>query len=284
MLGNFEKRQFEGGEKAWLGQYRSLTNVLHWHFESELIRVTEGTAQIRIGNHSYLAKAGDAFLCAEEELHYIIGSADSTVDVLILEKSITKDLMRRRTLAEPYLPAELDISFFLGKIRRLLACKGDYYREGVESWARALAVEIFRNCPTAERKPGMNKHNELISKINEEFSFITFQDAVRFCGYSPAHFSKMFRALSGMTFSDYLHVIRIENAIRMIREDSRATVTSISRACGFSTIRNFNRVFRELTGYSPRTLPEGYLLDTDLHISGAGKFDPTRESSVLVRE
>jgi len=87
-----------------------------------------------------------------------------------------------------------------------------------------------------------------------------------------------------MSFSDYLNIIRIENAIQKLREEPVTTIAAVSAACGFSTIRNFNRVFRSLTGFSPRTLPADYRLDTSLRICRTESFDPTRMPSVLERD
>lgn len=281
MLGNYEKRYFADGEKVWLGRYKNLTNVLHWHCECELIRIAQGHAQVRIGAHSFDAVRGDVFFCAGEDLHYIIGTPDSRIDVLILHRSITKDITDRYALVCPKLSADIAVQHYLKKIQQILACKGPFYRDALEAWARSLTVEIFRNCEITVRKSKPHLYNDLISKINDEFTFITFSDAVEYCGYSPSHFSKVFKTISGMSFSDYLNIIRIENAIQRMQEDPGATIASISAACGFSTIRNFNRVFRELTGFSPRSLPENYALDTHLHISVTQGFDPTQKTSVL---
>lgn len=283
MLGNFEKRRFADGEKVWLGHYRNLTNVLHWHFECELIRITEGTAQIKIGSSSFDAAKGDVFFCAEEELHYIVSAPGSKVDIVIFERSITQDITDRCSLTTPKLSDSIPVDPYLQKLEQIVACRGPFYREALESFARALILEIFRSCSTTKQRSKSRFYNNLISKINDEFSFITFADAASYCGYSPSHFSKMFKTLSGMNFSDYLNILKVENAIDMLHANPNATITSVSAACGFSTIRNFNRVFKEITGYSPRSLPEDYLLDTSLHISGTKCFDPTQKTSELVQ-
>ena len=85
-----------------------------------------------------------------------------------------------------------------------------------------------------------------------------------------------------MTFSEYLNIIKVENAILLMRKDDHATMTSISLKCGFSTVRNYNRVFKEVTGYSPRALPKDFTMDTDLRISQNLDFDPTQKSSILI--
>lgn len=37
MLAKFERRAFTEGCKVWLGKYRSLHNIPHWHYEHELV-------------------------------------------------------------------------------------------------------------------------------------------------------------------------------------------------------------------------------------------------------
>lgn len=283
-MANYEKRRFQDGEKVWMGHYRNLTNVLHWHFECELILVTDGTAHIKVGANSFDAVKGDQFFCVGEELHYILGNPGSRIDIMIFEKSILSDITDRYTLVSPKLPPHLTFADHLESMKHLLTQKGLFYRETLENSARALVLDIFRSCETVKRRRSTTLYNDLIQKINKEFAYITFTDAASWCGYSPSHFSKMFKTLSGMNFSDYLNIIKIENAIAMLQRQEAVSITSVSRACGFTTIRNFNRVFRLLTGFSPRSLPRDFILDTGLRISNAQDFDPTGETSVLLED
>ena len=161
-------------------------------------------------------------------------------------------------------------------------CKGFLYHEALENQARNLIIEIFRNCEIIKRVDKSRFYKNLISKLNNEFAYITFKEAVAYSGYSPAHFSKMFKVLSGMNFSDYLNIIKVENAIIMMRNERNITMTSLSLKCGFSTVRNFNKVFKELTGYSPRTLPKDFVIETCTQIAKDNAFDPTQKNSVLI--
>lgn len=282
MLGNYERRHFDGGKKVWIGHYENLVNVLHWHFECEIIRVVKGNAQIKIGNYLYQATDGDSFFCSCEDLHYIISEPNARVDIMILDKSIGKDITDKYTLLSPMLPKDFSVVPYFDTIEKTLSNKGILYREVLENQARNLILEMFRNCETTKSDDKSRFYKNLISKINNEFSYITFKEAVSYSGYSPAHFSKMFKALSGMNFSDYLNIIKIENAIIMMRGERNMTMTSIALKCGFSTVRNFNKVFKELTGYSPRTLPADFIIETGTQIAKDKDFDPTQKSSVLM--
>lgn len=281
MLGFFERRQFSNGEKIWFGRYRNLTNVLHWHFESEIIRIVEGSAKIKIGDFCFEAVKDDCFFCASEALHYIISRPDTQVDVAIFDENLLPDITDKYTLASPKLPNNIPVKEYFEYIKKERSEKRPFYREAVENRARSLIVDIFQHCQIAERNKKVSFYKNLIDKINRDFSFITFEDAVNYSGYSASHFSKFFKKLTGINFSEYLNIIKIENAIVFLRNNN-ATMTSISQKCGFSTIRNFNRVFKKVTGYTPLTLPKDFIIDTELRISGANCFDPTDKNSILI--
>lgn len=152
----------------------------------------------------------------------------------------------------------------------------------IENYARGLIIDTFQNNPTTNQPNRRQFYNQLISKICEEYSTITFEIAADYSGYCPSYFSKIFKKLSGMTFSEYLNIIRVENAITMIRSNRHLTMTEISSRCGFTTVRNFNRVFKEITGVPPLSLPDDYAIDTSIHISTSFDFDPTHMDSELI--
>lgn len=283
MLATYERRNFAEGEKVWLGQYRNLNNVLHWHLECEIIRVVKGQAQIKIGDRCFDARENACFFCSAEELHYIVSAPDALVEVIIFDRSIAQDITDRYALRSPKLPEGLMPACFFEDINKILLRKEIFYREMIENKARGLIIDIFSSCSVVKQNVQSQFYKNLILKINEEFSFITFEDAVRYSGYSPSHFSRMFKKLSGMRFSDYLNVVKVENAILMIQKSPDASMTSVSLNCGFSSVRNFNRVFKLITGYSPKMLPKDFAIDTGLRISRKIDFDPTLNNSILIR-
>jgi AraC-like DNA-binding protein len=79
--------------------------------------------------------------------------------------------------------------------------------------------------------------------------------AARF-GMNPSYFSDYFRRNLGITFSEHLARVRIQEAIRLLAED-RQSVTRIALACGFNSPASFYRAFRRITGGSPRDFQSG---------------------------
>ena len=69
-------------------------------------------------------------------------------------------------------------------------------------------------------------------------------------GYSRAHFLRMFRVATGQTPHQYLLGLRLENAVRMMKNRSMALV-DVAVACGFSSHTHFMKVFRSRFGLLP---------------------------------
>ena len=70
-------------------------------------------------------------------------------------------------------------------------------------------------------------------------------------GLSSYYFSKLFNEYTNMTFPTYLSMVRVQNAINLL-EDSSLSITECAFAAGFQSTTTFNKLFREMTGYSPR--------------------------------
>ena len=67
---------------------------------------------------------------------------------------------------------------------------------------------------------------------------------------SPGYFSNLFRQEVGMSFSDYLIQVRVENAKSLLRRFD-LSVDAISKKCGFHSLAHFSRTFKDRCAMSP---------------------------------
>ncbi|MGI8385345.1 response regulator transcription factor [Robertmurraya sp. P23] len=70
-----------------------------------------------------------------------------------------------------------------------------------------------------------------------------------------SYFSHMFKEFTGKNFVDYLKMVRIEEASRLLKE-SDFKVFEVSEMVGYKNPKQFARVFRELVGISPKEYRE----------------------------
>ena len=66
----------------------------------------------------------------------------------------------------------------------------------------------------------------------------------------PGYFSNLFRSEVGMSFSDYLIQVRVENAKSLLKRFD-LSVDAISKKCGFNSLAHFSRTFKDRVGLSP---------------------------------
>ena len=80
---------------------------------------------------------------------------------------------------------------------------------------------------------------------------IDHEEMARHAGMSSSAFSRYFKRLAGRTVTEFINEVRIGHANRMLIETDH-TVSEVAYACGFESLSNFNRRFREISGINPR--------------------------------
>lgn len=97
-----------------------------------------------------------------------------------------------------------------------------------------------------------NAISPYVSFINKNFATITsLEDIASHFYISKHHLCRIFKSTMKITVIDYLNQIRIKNACQML-VFTKKNIGSIAEACGYHTTAYFSRVFKEITGTSPK--------------------------------
>lgn len=287
MRAYYELRKYTGGERVWIGEYENLRNLSHWHYDCELIYVKRGSAEVHVNRESFLLGEGDAMFIGSGDVHRIEAKSDSLLTLLLFDDSIISDLQGDRQLKCPRLLGEYGLPSVLGHISHELKDRRPLYNKAAENLIENLVIEMLRTEELDEKKREdsySSRYKLLLGEIEENYVWYSFSDAASFMGISEHYFSGLFHKMSGITFSAYLNTVKVRHAIELLKESSEKSITEISIECGFNSIRHFNRVFKEITGYSPKSLPEGFSLLT-LPVKDIKRItDPTLEGSRLLTE
>lgn len=288
MLAKFEKRAYAGNEHVWVGKYRNLHNISHWHMEHELIACREGSAQVMLDDTMFNITQQQCIFCHSGCVHYISASPDSLLLVCLFNEKMYDPITSPFTLENPVFEDRYGILPKLSEIRHELQNQPIFFECRTEAMIGEILVDVFRGEPLRKAQwqfsDVITRYKQLLNHIDLEYEHITYRNAVQFMNMSDAYFSRYFKRQAGMTFSQYLNVVRIEKAVQLLDSAPTTKITDVMLRCGFNTIRSFNRVFREVTGFTPTTLPPGYVLNTRSVPTIQGSFDPTLSDAELLNE
>lgn len=106
--------------------------------------------------------------------------------------------------------------------------------------------EITRSRP--QRRPDLRDLlNEIARNPSQPYSVT---DASERLHWSPGHFSKLFKSVTGSTFVSYIASRRVSRAQLMLAF-TETPVRKIAADLGFNQVNYFSRVFRSYTGMTP---------------------------------
>jgi len=95
--------------------------------------------------------------------------------------------------------------------------------------------------------------NMALERISRDYVRPTFniKDLITSLKIQRGVFCARFYAAMGMTPGDYLHKLRLQIALSMLKS-SRLTCAEIARQCGYTDVIYFSRIIRRAVGRSPR--------------------------------
>jgi len=114
--------------------------------------------------------------------------------------------------------------------------------EYVSAEGRRLLEKIFLMTEEHYREP--------------EFTMQALADLLK---YDYGYISKYFLQKTGMKFNYYLNLRRIRLAGRMFREQKVDSIADAAYACGYSSVRSFNRNFKSICGKTPQEYIRAYV-------------------------
>ncbi len=247
------------------------------HPHCEISYVTRGQGIIAIEDKIFDAEAGDLFIVKPHEIHGIQPNWDDPFDIAwfgihpqemagwvstyfgkqieearrpiihlgktyelwdIVEE-VLKEIVFHSLRYEMVLRIEL-LHLFIAFARKVKVVMGEEKplnldeilpKQGRKRWREAVEVAI--------RYIKENYFRKIDLGTVAEKAFL-----------SPNHFCEVFKAETGVTFTEYLRRTRIAEAKRLLG-DTQLNISEISERVGYESIHYFSRLFKEHEGLSP---------------------------------
>lgn len=281
MLAQYEHRTYEEGARMWICAYEQLRNAPHWHLEPEIVGLQEGSVTAYIDGVRYDMTPGDVLYCRPDSVHELKTHGDCRLIVLQYDR----DVFSVFSLQNPCFRDSYRVLPQMNQIHAEFTSGQSLCAEKALCLVKCLLIDIIRHEEQTvldqRRSRSLKRLDQLVLMMEADQEAADFAQAAQFMNMSEAYFSRFFKKMVGVTFSHYVNVLRIERALDVLARNPHITMSEVMRQCGFYSLRSFNRVFKELTGYTPTQLPEGFTLHRRSLVKDKPLFDPTLEAVLL---
>jgi len=92
--------------------------------------------------------------------------------------------------------------------------------------------------------------NYIREHLNDDLSINTLAQVAYF---SPFHFHRIFKTITGETLNDVVVRLRLERAVTLLRSTPNMPISEAAFACGFVSASTFSRAFKKHYGISARS-------------------------------
>ena len=242
---------------------------MHWHKETELIRVRSGRMRIYLDDDELLAEAGDLLCVGGGVIHgaepencvyeCIVFDPRALLPAIESCRHALSPLMRNNvfwkngSIEEVFgFPAAVDRLFklaadFEGHTIGMLGAVFHFLHAALSAMREAeLRTVSERSWQKAEQlKPAL----EYIERHYDQR--VSLDTLARLTGFSPKYFCRYFRTIVHRSPIDYLNYYRIERAARLLAGDEM-NVAEVAVHCGYADSSAFIKQFRKYKGTTPK--------------------------------
>ncbi len=228
----------------------------HLHKYIEIMYVKSGNLSCTVDFDEYELKGGDLLFVFPERIHSN-GIAAKTSEIYVMlfpsDGIVLGEIFGGKTPSTPVLRSvsSKEIDFLFEEILKEYNKKTPLALSTAIGYSYVLISKLLEKCDLTEAKPlPDNLERQLVKYCTEHFDQpITLSYLAEKFGYNPSYLSHIFSQKFKMSFLKFITALRIDEAKRLLRGNK--VITQIALDCGFGSIRNFNRAFKEATGMTP---------------------------------
>lgn len=258
---------------------------LHRHKEIQLTWIQEGEGTLVAGMNMHLFRAGEIYLFGANMPHVFKSDPDYFVNESTKRvRAITVFFNPKDKLAGLFdLPEMKNVQAFLesydcgfkvppqlfsdisSRLLGLLNAEGiDQLMQFLQMLKTLSAVKGLEPLTVNSFPRSINDnegmrvaaiYNYIIQNYNKA---LTLEEVAEQAYMTPHAFCRYFKKHTRYTLVSFLNKVRINEACKLLMSGSHNGIAAIAYSCGFNSITNFNRVFKSITGKSPRNYKDQY--------------------------
>ncbi|CAG7635441.1 AraC family transcriptional regulator [Paenibacillus allorhizosphaerae] len=242
----------------------------HFHAFYEIYYLLQGERIYFINGQVYTVQRGDMIIINPHDVHRTTSSNVPEFERILINFShdfVKTELAGTDISLLPFAHGSRLVRFPMKEqpdieklIKDMLAeCKNEEsgYSAYVQATLAKLLIRIYRHNrskkqePTQYAHPMHEKMTEIATYLNDHFmEDIRLEQIAEQFYISPSYLSRIFKKITGFHFREYIQVVRVKEAQRLLLE-TKEKVLTIAEKTGFGHVAHFNTTFKKITGVTP---------------------------------
>ncbi|MGO4495569.1 response regulator [Paenibacillus sp. 2RAB27] len=186
----------------------------------------------------------------EEDIVAVSDVLDSAAERAAVEKSSSISFISQISqwvrLLENESGYDKDLSSFHSDLEKTVRLQETL--QSVKERVRTIMHEV-----ESEETQGIDKHKQqmidryILEHLSENISLVAIANHLYL---NPSYFSRFFKKMTGLNFTDYVHHSKMKIALQMLK-NRELTIEMIAAKLGYSDRTYFSKVFKKYNGISP---------------------------------
>lgn len=226
----------------------------HLHDDFELITVTEGEMDVTVDRCVYRLSSGESVLVFPNQVHSLDSRTHSRHFLCIFSPKLVRAYSLLHQAEVPESNCYRGDALYIHRLTDASESAPFFVLKGL---LYAVCGEFDKTAAYVERSKDTDS---LLLRIFDFVSHNFDKDCSlgalsreTFCHY--VYLSRHFRACTGIAYTDYVNRYRIAEACYLLR-NSEKSILETAYACGFGSLRSFNRNFKAILGMTPHEYKE----------------------------
>ena len=225
----------------------------HLHSEAEIITVLDGQIHLTLNGSTYILQAGDCAFIQPNQIHSYQSQTNHCL-ITIFDPSLVPSvhhMLYNTKFAHPICKSNDDFLYALNKLTFLSIAKDS----STLIKGYLYVILSFLNdqlIPVKQLHTEFTCFQNILLYVNAHYDKeITIANTAKKFGVSYEHLSRLYRAQTGLNFSEHVRLLRISKAKQLLNETT-LSISEISECCGYTNERTFYRAFQAVTQKTPR--------------------------------
>lgn len=243
----YEFRNIGDSEYVRVDTENNMNFPRHIHQSFEIMFVTDGTIDVTVDRREYALKKGDAIFIFPNQVHSLKSEKSEHITFVFSPLLVNAYFIGIKDKV-PDNPVFCPDGYITKALYSLSSDSSVILKKGV---LYSVCAEFDKNTKYVPPDYKSRHFYEIFSYIENNYTKeCSLSEAAKQIGMNYSYVSRDFSRLVGMSFNDYVNIMRLNMACHLLK-NTEFSITECALESGFGSTHTFNRNFKKQYGITP---------------------------------